>query len=151
MVCTFFCITSAVQGQGNHDDHHNEIAIAIGGVPIIVEQKFALGLHAHFLRKPLVDKRWAFGFGLESILDEHRHYTASVVSQFNVYQGLNVAFAPGLLFRKEGDVFVQSYSTHFEITYEFDFDDLHLGPVAEIGIEPVGVHFMFGIHLGAGF
>jgi len=134
---------------GNPHNHKNEISVAAGVVPLLAENEITGGLHLHYTR---AYGKWGIGLAAETIFDEHRHYTFSVVAQYRIYKGWTLSYAPGLLIRKEGEgLYDQQFASHIETTYEFQIGDWHIGPVAEIGIEQVGVHYMGGIHLGYGF
>lgn len=128
--------------------HNNDLSIAIGYVPLPAEETNTIGFHFHYLRGIAMDNRLSMGVGLESIVDEHGHYTASVPLQYRIIGGLTASYAPGLMMRKESEEILYQFSQHFELGYEFDMGVFHLGPVTEIGVEPTGVHYMGGIHLG---
>jgi len=88
-----FIFNPALRAQ-DHDHEHdheqkhyhhlnNEIGIAVGAVYIFHEEVFAPGLHLHYTRM-LPGKMDAFGLGLgfETVLDEHKHYTGSIMFQW---------------------------------------------------------------------
>ena len=82
--------------QHNHDDenhshedhsHKNEISIVAG-------------IHLHYIKGIGESNNFGIGVGLETILDEHKHYTLSAVFKNRIYKGIVIAVAPGLLLRK---------------------------------------------------
>ena len=133
--------------QHNHDDenhshedhsHKNEISIAAGS-------------HLHYIKGIGESNNFGIGVGLETILDEHKHYTLSAVFQYRIYKGIIKAVAHGLLLRKEGAENVFEFAQHIEAGYEFEIGEIHIGPVVELGIEKNGMHYMGGIHFGIDF
>lgn len=142
------------QHEENEEDHHhhkNEISIAIGLVPIPVENELAGGFHLHYIRGIGEHHRFGIGTSFETILDEHKHYTFSAVLHYRVYKGLIVSYAPGLLMKKENFQYTPQFAQHFEVSYEFELGDFHIGPVAEYGLETTDSHYMGGIHFGIDF
>ena len=146
--------------QHNHDDenhshedhsHKNEISIAAGIVPIPAEDEIAAGIHLHYIKGIGESNKFGIGVGLETILDEHKHYTLSAVFQYRIYKGIIIAVAPGLLLRKEGTENVFEFAQHIEAGYEFEIGKIHIGPVVELGFEKNGMHYMGGIHFGIDF
>jgi len=136
----------------NHDQHHvNEISIAVGVVPLDHENEVTAGLHLHYVRGIAFENKLGIGAGFETILDEHKHYTLSVVFQYRIIKGWTVAYAPGLLMKKEDDKYEYQFAQHFETAYEFDLGKFHLGPMVEVGVEKDGVHYMLGVHFGIDF
>ena len=145
-----FCLIGYSQNDSAHV-HKNEISIAVGIVPIPAENELTAGLHLHYIRGIGKKNRFGLGVGLESIIDEHKHFTLSAVLQYRIYRGLALSYAPGILMRLQDDEYIYQMAHHIEITYEFELDKFHIGPVAEVGIEQVGVHYMLGVHIGVDF
>lgn len=137
--------------EGHVHNHKNELSIATGVVPLFAEDEITAGLHLHYIRGLGETNRFGIGIGLEYIIDEHKHYTASAVFQYGIYKGWIVAVAPGLLIRKEEENYLYQGAVHIETGYEFQLGKFHIGPVAELGIEPIGFHVMGGIHFGISF
>lgn len=138
-----------VEGDAHH--HHNEISVAAGLVPLIAEDELTWGIHLHYIRG--IDKKGkvGVGIGLETIIDEHKHYTVSAVLHYRIVKGLIFSLAPGLLILKQDDEFVYQYAQHIELAYEFEVGEFHIGPVVELGLERVGVHYLGGVHFGIDF
>ena len=153
IAATLISVCGHAQDEENEGHHHhkNEISAATGIVPLVAEDKLTVGFHLHYIRGVGKNSRFGVGVGLETILDEHKHYTLSVVLQYRIHKGLILAIAPGLLMRKEGSANVFQFAQHIEITYEFELKKFHIGPVAELGIELTGIHYMGGIHFGIDF
>jgi len=53
--------------------------------------------------------------------------------------------------RKEDSENIFQLAHHIETAYEFELGEFHIGPMAELGVEVIGVHYMFGIHVGMDF
>jgi hypothetical protein len=156
-------VLSFVNGYSQHEsqphDHHaqnehvhkNEISIAIGVVPLPAEDEVTLGLHLHYIKGIGANHRFGLGLSLETIFDEHKHYTLSFVTHYRIYKDLIFAYAPGILMLKENSKNEFQFAQHIELAYEFELGNFHLGPVAEIGFEKAGVHYMGGLHIGIDF
>ncbi len=148
----------ANQGYSQHndeEDHHhhdkNEISVALGIVPLASENKIAAGLHLHYIRGIAFHNKLGVGAGLETILDEHKHYMVSVVFQYRIYKGWTVAYGPGILIIKETDELEYQFAQHIETAYEFDTGAFHIGPMVEIGLAKDDFHYMIGVHFGIDF
>ena len=134
-----------------HEDHHEhvhkfEIGIANGLVYFLNEQEFSYGLHIHIVRV-LGESHFAIGAGYERIFDEHGHNTVSGVISYLPVEGLALTVAPGIAFTNTGSL---EFSTHLEMTYEFEIKNFHVGPLVEWAIEPDEMHFTIGLHVGFG-
>ena len=140
--------SSYAQAESESHFHKNDLSVAIGLVPLPAEETTTIGFHFHYLKGIAMENRLSIGIGLESIADEHGHYTASVPLQYRIIGGLTGSYAPGLMMRKEDSEILYQFSQHFELGYEVDMGKFHIGPVTEVGVEPTGVHYMGGIHLG---
>jgi len=138
-----------IEGAGHH--HKNELSVAAGMVPLIAEDQLTWGIHLHYIRGIGDKNKVGLGFGLETIFDEHKHYTLSGVLHYRIYKGLIFSLAPGLLILKQDDAFVFQYAQHIELAYEFELGEFHIGPVVEVGLETAGVHYMAGLHFGIDF
>ena len=141
------------QDDHNEEGHHhkNEISVAVGIVPLVAEDKLTGGLHFHYIRGIGEEHRFGLGIGLETIFDEHKHYTVSIVFNYRIVSALVLGYAPGLLMRKEGDQTLYQLAHHIELAYEFELGEFHIGPVVELGIEVGGIHYMGGVHFGIEF
>jgi len=154
-----FIISVLFTIKGYAQDHHekhkhshkNEISIAVGIVPLVAEDKLTGGIHLHYIRGIGKTNRFGIGAAVETILDEHKHITISAAFQYRVYKGLIFGYGPGLLIRKEGSETEYQFAQHFEVAWEFELGKFHLGPMAEVGFEKNGVHYMIGIHFGLDF
>ena len=155
-----FCFATLFSFSQHDHDHHedeithqhnNEISAAIGIVPLPSEKIVSGGIHLHYIRGVGMKKKFGIGLGFEYIIDAHKHYTVSTVFQYRIYKGLSLAYAPGLLILKEEDNYDLHLAHHVEMAYEFELNQFHIGPVFEVGIEPLGVHYMAGVHLGVDF
>jgi len=135
----------------SHHEHFNEISVATGIVPLPAEDELTIGFHFHYVRGIGKDKRFGIGLGFETIVDEHKHYTFSVVAQYRIIAGWIIGYAPGLMIREEGDETLYQLAHHIETAYEFELGNFHIGPMAEVGLELIGVHYMLGVHFGMDF
>lgn len=57
--------------------------------------------------------------------------------------------SPGITF--DGGESEINFAMHLETSYEFEFDNFHLGPVLEFAYDPEDIHISLGLHLGIGF
>ena len=143
------------QEDEDHDHHHhkNEVSIATGVVPLPAEDAVTVGFHLHYIRGIFGEHKRIFGagLGLETIIDEHKHFTISIPLQARLFAGFIISYAPGMLIARENGQSEIQFAQHIEATYEFELGKFHIGPVAEVGIEEFGVHYMGGVHFGIDF
>jgi len=155
LIFFFFLILFPIYGQEEEHDHshehRNEMSVATGVVPLPAEDEVTIGFHFHYIRGLGESNRFGIGLGFETIVDEHKHYTFSIVGQYRILKGWSVAYAPGIMIREEGDETLYQVAHHFETAYEFEIGSFHIGPMAEVGIEEIGVHYMAGVHFGIDF
>lgn len=151
----FTLISFYVFGQSHDEDHHhhqkNEISLAAGIVLPTSEDEISAGLHLHYIRGIAFENKLGIGAGLETIIDEHKHFMLSVVFQYRIYKGWTVAYGPGILFVKEYESYETQFAQHIETAYEFDIGLFHIGPMVEVGISKEDIHYMAGVHFGIDF
>jgi len=136
----------------NHSHSHNhEISIGAGVVFLSPEYNVAPGFHLHYIKGIAFQNRLGIGLGLETILEEHKHYSISVVFQYRIYKGLTAVYAPGILILKEESEKELQFAQHLEAAYEFELGAVHLGPMAGIGTAKEGIHYIIGVHFGIDF
>ncbi|PKP39364.1 MAG: hypothetical protein CVT98_02060, partial [Bacteroidetes bacterium HGW-Bacteroidetes-15] len=125
-------VVSPQEDHHHHDHHHNsswELGVAAGGVYLVNEQEYAMGLHLHLLKRIPKLERLSLGLGFETVFDEHTHFNTAIVAKYDVWKGLSFVLSPGLLFLKHESAWETDFSTHFEMLYEFQLGKVHLGPV----------------------
>lgn len=139
--------------EGDHDHAHqkNEISLAVGIVPLAEEEKVAAGIHLHYVRSVAFKDRLGVGIALETIIDEHKHFTVSGVIQYRIIKGFILGYGPGILLLKEEEDIEYHFAQHFEAVYEFEVGHFHLGPLFEVGLANNHVHYMVGVHFGIDF
>ena len=138
--------------QAHGHTHNNGIGAAIGVVAIPQENKTALGIHLHYTRGVGQENRYGIGTSLGIIiLEDHQHYTISLATHCRIYKGFTIGYSPGLLILKHDSKKDFHFAQHFELVYEFELGNLHLGPIVEIGYANRIAHYMTGIHVGIGF
>ena len=81
--------------------------------------------------------------------DEHKHNTIGFVASYRPTDGLNLNASPGLTFEDGNSK--ANFALHLETSYEFEFNDFHIGPVLEFAYDPEDIHISFGLHIGFGF
>jgi hypothetical protein len=129
-------------------EHLNHFGVATGPVYIINESEVAPGIHLHYMRlMEFGNAHFGIGLGLEAIFDEHRHYATSINFSYLPIHALTFTVAPGIQVAPESE----DFTTHFEVVYEFEIGELHIGPVAEYAWSPNDAHAMLGLHIGCGF
>ena len=142
--------------NGNKHNHHHghgrwELGVALGGVYLLNEDEFALGMHFHVLRRLDGLQRLNIGLGFETVFDEHTHFNSSIVFKYDIWKGLSGLVSPGVLLLKHDNSWERHFSTHFEILYEFQVGHFHIGPVLEYSYAKNDNHVMLGLHLGYSF
>ena len=141
-------------GQIDHEhnhEHNNEMSIAIGVVPNHEEQENNIGLHIHYIKGIGEDNDFGIGISFETILDEHKHNSMSIIGSYHFNNGFSIAYAPGILVTENEEIVVTELTQHFEFCYELEFGIFHIGPQFDIGFEKEEIHFMLGLHLGFDF
>ena len=141
-------------GQIDHEhnhEHNNEMSIAIGVVPNHEEQENNIGLHIHYIKGIGEDNDFGLGISFETILDEHKHNSMSIIGSYHFNNGFSIAYAPGILVTENEEIVATELTQHFEFCYEFEFEIFHIGPQFDIGFEKEEIHFMLGLHLGFDF
>ena len=114
------------------------------------ENEVELGLHAHFIKR-IGENKFGFGGGVEYILDEHKHQTYSLAAQFTPLPALHLIIAPGIALAVEDNEIEKGWAVHFELTKEFSFWKLDVGPAIEFALDSHGQHIACGIHVGIPF
>jgi len=136
-------------------EHNNEIGMAIGVVSAHGGEDNNLGLHLHYIKGIGKHNDFGVGLSLETIFDEHQHNSISLIVLYHFKNGLTIAYAPGVLLSKHSDENEDhseiEFAQHFEIYYEFELEQFHIGPQFDIGFEEGEVHYMLGLHLGIDF
>lgn len=144
-------IAQTTEQSGNHDHHTNEIGVANAPVYFVKEKEVAYGLHIHYVRN-IPKSKFGVGLGYERIFDEHKHNTLGLVTAFrpiNNDDKLCLIVSPGLT-SEDGNSKVD-FALHFETSYEFEINNLHIGPVLEFAYDPEDIHISLGLHVGYGF
>jgi len=161
-----FCLlllsfSSQIDAQADHtetEDHHdheghhhhkNEFGIANALVYFVKEETFSYGLHLHYIRT-ISDSKFGLGAGFERIFDEHGHNTFGVIGSYRPIEPLTLILSPGLTVEDENSG-EANFALHVEAAYEFEFKNIHLGPVIEFAYDPEDFHISLGIHIGYGF
>jgi hypothetical protein len=136
-------------GHESHHHHHNEIGIANALVYFVKEEAFSYGLHLHYIHT-VGESKFGFGAGYERIFDEHGHNTFGLIASYRPVDPLTFILSPGITIEDEnpGEV---NFALHVETAYEFQLDNIHLGPVLEFAYDPEDFHISLGIHIGYGF
>ena len=133
----------------NHDHHKNEIGIANAPVFFVKEKAFSYGLHLHYIRN-IKESKFGLGAGFERIFDKHGHNTFGLVACYRPVDKLSLILSPGITLEdvEPGEL---NFALHLETDYEFEINNIHLGPVFEFAYDPEDFHISFGLHIGYGF
>jgi hypothetical protein len=156
VLISFYHIALALPGeekQSNHHEHHHgnwEIGLVGGASYLLSENETAFGMHIHILRK-ISNSRFSLGLGVESIFDEHKHLSASLIGKFDIWKGLSILAGPGILFVDDHNGWEKSFSTHLELLYEFKVSHFHIGPTIGYSYSKIDQHLALGIHFGISF
>lgn len=151
LICWGFSLKAQDSGthENHHDHHRHEIGLANSLVFIGRESEWALGIHAHYLYH-IPHTRFGAGLAYERIFDGHGHNMMGIAASYRPLDRITINVTPGIAFSGKEHPGT-GFALHFEITYEFQVDDFHLGPSVEYAYEPDGYHISTGIHLGIGF
>ena len=138
-------------GHNHNHSHNNEFGIAIGIVPGHEDEDDNIGLHLHYIKGIGEHNDFGIGISLETIFDEHKHNSVSIMGTYHFDNGFTIAYAPGILFTENDRGEKTKFTQHFEFYYEFELENFHLGPQFDIGFEDDEIHYMLGLHFGIDF
>ncbi len=146
----FLFIITGLSAQ-HHDHQHGSIHLGIGAgaTYLFAEEAVMPGLHFHAM-KSLGHGKFSAGLGFESLLDEHSHYSFSLLAGYSPLEKLVLKAGPGLTLSKHEGHWEQGVSAHFECIYEFNLRYFHIGPMICLGIDRHETHATLGLHLGIG-
>ena len=133
----------------HHEHHRHEVGIANSAVFFLNEKEFSYGLHAHYIHN-FPETRLGIGVGYERIFDEHKHNSLGVVLSYRPVNKLSLSVTPGFAFEGSGSGDL-NFALHLETLYEFQIEDMHVGPLLEFASDSEDVHFSAGVHIGLGF
>ena len=153
-ILLYLLIISRVFSESGHvhnHSHENEFGIAIGIVPGHDGEDDNMGLHLHYVKGIGEHNDFGIGFSLETIFDEHKHNSISIIGTYHFEKGFTIAYAPGILFTEHGGEPEEEFAQHFEFYYEFELEHFHVGPQIDIGFEDGDTHYMLGLHFGIDF
>lgn len=160
-----FSQNPAVHGISSDPDHHGhgypdhehrhtlEIGFGAGWVRLLTEKENAPGFHLHILKSIGESQKFSLGPGLEFIADDHKHMAAVFSLGYRPVHPLYFGVSPGIAFPlgQTTENSEASFSSHFEVLYEFEFDFIHLGPMIEYSWGAEDQHLMVALHLGLNF
>lgn len=138
-----------VQDESHHEHHLNEIGLVTSPVYFVNEKEVSFSYHFHYVRN-IHESKFGYGIGYERITGEHKHNTIGLVGSYRPIEDLSVNLSPGITFESHGGE-TASFALHFELTYEFELHDFHVGPAFEVAYDPEDIHLSLGLHIGYGF
>ena len=144
-------IMVAASEHNHKHSHENEFGVAIGIVPGHEDEDDNIGLHLHYVKGLGEENNFGIGISLETIFDEHKHNSVSIIGTYHFDRGFTIAYAPGILFAEHDGKSEEEFTQHFEFYYEFELDNFHIGPQIDIGFEDSKTHYMLGLHFGIDF
>ena len=153
-ILLYLLIISRVFSESGHihnHSHENEFGIAIGIVPGHDGEDDNIGLHLHYVKGIGEHNDFGIGLSLETIFDEHKHNSVSIIGTYHFKKGFTIAYAPGILFSEHDGKSETKFTSHIEFYFEYELDKFHIGPQFDVGIEERDLHYMFGIHIGIDF
>ena len=162
--------------QTNEDDANqlkqNNIGFGLGMAYMVNENEWAPGIHIHYARSLGEKQRFSIGSCVEYLFAYHQHASVALGLSYKLTKALSVGYSSGLEFHldnskgnvvytgnnEENDVLLINseenevhLAHHIEISYEFDLDFIHIGPMVEYGFSNEDQHLMFGVHAGYSF
>jgi len=143
-ISTIFSETEHIH---NHS-HEDEFGMAIGLVPGHDDENNSLGLHLHYIKGVNEKNDFGIGISLETIFDEHKHNSISLIGTYHFNNGFSIAYAPGILFSDHNGETETEFTQHLEFYYEYELKHFHIGPQIDIGFDEDEVHYMIGLHFG---
>ena len=158
LVMLLLILPVIIHGQGtvnNHeedhhaDDHKHEVGMANSAVYFFSEKTLNYGLHLHYTFH-IPETRFRIGAGYERIFDEHRHNAAGINFIYEPVENLHLNLSPAVAFEGSGQDGL-SFAIHFEVSYEFRINHIHIGPTTALGSDFEEVHMGLGLHIGYGF
>jgi hypothetical protein len=112
------------------------------------EKEVSYGFHIHYIYSP--QGKFGIGVGYERIFDEHKHHTIGIVGSYRITDRWSINLAPGITF-EESFSNEKNFAAHLESTYEFELNNIHIGPAFEVAYDPEDIHISIGLHVGFGF
>ena len=97
-------------------------AIALGIVPDHEDEESKLGLHLHYVKGIGEHNQYGIGISFETIFDEHKHNSISLIGTCHFDNGFSIAYAPGILFAEHDGETEEEFTQHFELYYEFELE-----------------------------
>jgi len=118
------------------DEHHTETAP---------------GVHFHLIKK--LDnsgffKDFGIGLGGEFIFSDEVHYGAMVSLAYYPWRELAIIVSPGYEFAKHDGNTENAFAMHYELSYAFEINGIHMGPVVSFSETDHSEHYSFGWHFG---
>ena len=150
----FLFMISSIFSQSEHihnHGHENEFGIALGIVPGHEDEDNNIGMHLHYVKGLGEHNNYGIGISFETIFDDHKHNSISLITTYHFDKGYTIAYAPGILFFEHDGKTETDFTQHFEFYYEFEIDHFHIGPQFDIGYEDGEIHYMLGVHFGINF
>ena len=152
LLISIISIIFSESGHVHNHNHNNEFGIAVGIVPGHEGEDNNIGLHLHYIKGIGEHNNFGIGISLETIFDEHKHNSVSIIGTYHFSNGITIAYAPGILLSEHDDGETETkFTQHFELYYEFELEGFHLGPQFDIGYEDGEIHYMLGLHFGIDF
>ena len=151
LLISIISIIFSESGHNHNHSHNNEFGIAIGIVPGHEDEDDNLGLHLHYVKGIGKHNDFGIGISIETIFDDHKHNSVSILGTYHFENGFTIAYAPGILFAEHDGETEEELTQHFELYYEFELEHFHIGPQIDIGYEDGEIHYMLGVHLGIDF
>lgn len=149
-----FIIPVSSQEKGNehiHEHHNYHIGIGFAGSHISGEKGIDPGFHLHFLRQIGEQRNWGVGVGFETLIKDNLHNSVNFLVNYHLFHFVSLNAGPGLVFEKLNDKTEIAPAFHTEAVFEFDLNEIHIGPMVGFGFDKEDSHISLGIHLGFGF
>ena len=144
-------ISAQVEISDHEKEHKNHVGLGFAASHIPETQGLKPGFHVHYLHQLGQSEHWALGVGYEGVINEQLHNGINLLLNFRPVHKISLNAGPGLVFEKHEGKFEVTPAFHTEAVFEFEINNIHLGPLVGYGFDKDDSHFSFGVHLGYGF
>ena len=143
-----FSVNAEKDPHHAHKHHLNEIGVANSMLYIFSENGYAYGLHAHYIRY-IPHTKFGYGFGYERVFGHHQTNTIGILGSYNPFIEFYFNFIHVITFEDKSNQV--DLALHFEVLYEFELYNFHIGPTIGYSLNPNDQHISIGVHMAYTF